>query len=152
MKRLILGKKQIIFFVLAGAFSAVVELLMMKVFTSFIPQIFPQEMNFYGVKYPLSNIFSTSCAILVNYWLSIKFVFERGKHDKKKEFFYFMIISGITTLLSLTIFQVFINFVFLKPIDFKIYALSPVILSKVMAIGIVSVINYIVKKKIIFNG
>lgn len=152
LKKLILSQKQFILFILAGGISAVVELIMMKVFSSFIPEIFEQETNFYGVKYPLSNVFSTFFAILVNYWLSVKFVFKQGRHGKKKEFAYFFGISAMTTLLSLTIFQVFINFVFLKPIDFKIYALSPIILSKIMAIGIVSVLNYIIKKKVIFNG
>lgn len=152
MKQLLLKHKQILFFIMAGATSAVVEIVMMKLFSHFIPQIFPQEVNFHGIKYPLSNICSTACAILVNYWLSINFVFQTGKHSRKKEFTYFMLISGTTTLLSLSIFQIFINFVFLEPIDFKIYALSPIILSKIMAIGIVSIINYIVKKRIVFNG
>lgn len=147
-----LQRKQILFFILAGAVSALVEIVMMKFFSQIVPNFFAQETDFYGIKYPLSNIFSTTCAILVNYWLSIRFVFEIGKHGKKKEFAYFMIVSGMTTFLSLTIFQIFINFVFLTPIDFKIYALSPIILSKIMAIGLVSIINYIVKKKIIFNG
>lgn len=147
-----LNHKQFIYFILVGAFSALVELITMKIFSSFIPLFFEQETNFYGIKYPLSNIFSTLFAILVNYWLSIKFVFEQGKHNRNKEFFYFFGISGITTLLSLTIFQGFINFVFLNPIHFKIYTLSPIILSKIMAIGIVSILNYIIKKKIIFNG
>lgn len=145
-------QKQILFFILAGAVSALVEILMMKLFSQIIPSVFVQETNFYGIKYPLSNIFSTLCAILVNYWLSVKYVFETGKHGKKREFAYFMAISAMTTLLSLTIFQININFIFLQPIDFKIYALSPIILSKVLAIGIVSIINYIVKKKIVFNG
>lgn len=145
-------QKQILFFILAGAVSALVEILMMKLFSQIIPSVFAQETNFYGIKYPLSNIFSTLCAILVNYWLSVKYVFETGKHGKKREFAYFMAISAMTTLLSLTIFQININFIFLHPIDFKIYALSPIILSKVLAIGIVSIINYIVKKKIVFNG
>lgn len=152
MKQLLLKHKQILFFILAGATSAVVEIIMMKCFSYFIPQIFPQETNLYGIKYPFSNICSTACAILVNYWLSINFVFQTGKHSRKKEFTYFMLISGTTTLLSLSIFQVFINFVFLNPVDFKIYAFSPIILSKIMAIGIVSIINYMVKKRIVFNG
>ena len=151
MKKIILGQKQVLLFVFAGAMSALVEILMMKIFSQTIPICFDQETDFHGIKYPLSNVLSTSCAILFNYWLSVRFVFERGKHGKKREFFYFMILSGITTFLSLSIFQIFINFIFLNPIDFKIYTLSPIILSKVMAIGIVSILNYIVKKNIIFR-
>ena len=152
MKKIILGQKQVLLFVFAGAVSALVEILMMKIFSQTIPIFFEQEIDFHGIKYPLSNVLSTSCAILFNYWLSVRFVFERGKHGKKREFFYFMILSGITTFLSLSIFQIFINFIFLTPIDFKIYTLSPIILSKVMAIGIVSILNYVVKKNIVFNG
>ena len=151
MKRIILRQKQVLLFIFAGAMSALVEILMMKIFSQTIPIFFEQEIDFHGIKYPLSNVFSTSCAILFNYWLSVRFVFERGKHGKKREFFYFIILSGITTFLSLSIFQIFINFIFLTPIDFKIYTLSPIILSKVMAIGIVSILNYIVKKNIIFS-
>ena len=152
MKKIILGQKQVLLFVFAGAVSALVEILMMKIFSQTIPIFFEQEIDFHGIKYPLSNVLSTSCAILFNYWLSVRFVFERGKHGRKREFFYFMILSGITTFLSLSIFQIFINFIFLTPIDFKIYTLSPIILSKVMAIGIVSILNYVVKKNIVFNG
>jgi len=152
MKKIILGQKQVLLFVFAGAVSALVEILMMKIFSQTIPIFFEQEIDFHGIKYPLSNVLSTSCAILFNYWLSVRFVFERGKHGKKREFFYFMILSGITTFLSLSIFQIFINFIFLTPIDFKIYTLTPIILSKVMAIGIVSILNYVVKKNIVFNG
>ena len=152
MKKIILGQKQVLLFVFAGAVSALVEILMMKIFSQTIPIFFEQEIDFHGIKYPLSNVLSTSCAILFNYWLSVRFVFERGKHGKKREFFYFMTLSGITTFLSLSIFQIFINFIFLTPIDFKIYTLSPIILSNVMAIGIVSILNYVVKKNIVFNG
>ena len=126
MKKIILGQKQVLLFVFAGAMSALVEILMMKIFSQTIPICFDQETDFHGIKYPLSNVLSTSCAILFNYWLSV-------------------------TFLSLSIFQIFINFIFLTPIDFKIYTLSPIILSKVMAIGIVSILNYIVKKNIIFR-
>ena len=152
MKKIILGQKQVLLFVFAGAVSALVEILMMKIFSQTIPIFFEQEIDFHGIKYPLSNVLSTSCAILFNYWLSVRFVFERGKHGKKREFFYFIILSGMTTFLSLSIFQIFINFIFLTPIDFKIYTLTPIILSKVMAIGIVSILNYVVKKNIVFNG
>lgn len=152
MKRIILSQKQVLLFVFVGTLSVLVEVVMMKIFSQVVPIVFEQETNFYGIKYPLSNIFSTICAVLVNYWLSVNFVFEGGKHNKKREFVYFMVISGVTTILSLSIFQAFINFVFLEPIDFKIYTLSPIILSKLMAISVVSVLNYITKKKIIFKG
>lgn len=152
MKQLILKQKQLIFFVIAGGLSAVVEIGLFKLFSLYIPRILPQELNFYGIKYPFSNMFSTSIAILFNYVLSIKFVFERGKHSKKREFLYFMLVSAFSTVLSLTIFQVFFHYVFINNFKVLIFVFSPEVLSKIFAIIVVSVLNYSVKKKIIFNG
>lgn len=143
--------KQIISFVLVGASSALIELMMMRLFSHFIPQILEQESNFYGLKYPISNVLSTSLAILVNYWLSIKFVFKRGRYGRRKEFLYFVLITGVTTVLSLLVFQVYIHYIFLKPIDIVLIILSPIILSKITAIGTVSILNFTIKKNIIFK-
>ena len=144
--------KQIMLFILAGGLSAVVEIGLFKCSSVYLPKTLPSELNFYGIKYPLSNILSTGCAIFFNYFLSIKFVFEQGKHSKKREFAYFMIVSSFSTVLSLTIFQLFFHFVFLDNISFFIFVFSPEVLSKIFAIIVVSVLNYSVKKKIIFNG
>ena len=77
MKKIILGQKQVLLFVFAGAMSALVEILMMKIFSQIIPMFFEQETDFHGIKYPLSNVLSTSCAILFNYWLSVRFLMGR---------------------------------------------------------------------------
>lgn len=152
MRDLLLRQKQVLFFIIAGGLSAVVEIGSFKVFSTAIPHFFPREINFHGIHYPLSNIFSTSCGIITNYFLSIWFVFERGKHSKRKEFAYFMLVSFISTLLSLGFFQIFYSYIFKEPFDLIIYSLSPEIISKIAAILLVSVLNYSIKKKIIFNG
>lgn len=152
MGTLLLRHKQILLFIVAGGLSAVVEIGSFKVFSTFLPQIFSQEQNFYGIHYPLSNILSTSCGILFNYFLSIWFVFERGKHSKKKEFAYFMAVSFISTILSLSFFQIFYSFIFKDNINLIFYTLSPEMISKIAAILLVSILNYSVKKKVIFNG
>ncbi|WPO83311.1 GtrA family protein [Chryseobacterium sp. JJR-5R] len=152
MRDLLLRQKQILFFIIAGGLSAVVEIGSFKFLSVSLPHLFPRETDFYGVHYPLSNIFSTSCGIITNYFLSIWFVFERGKHSKRKEFAYFMVVSFISTLLSLGFFQIFYSYVFKDNIDLMIYTLSPEITSKIAAILLVSVLNYSIKKKIIFNG
>ncbi len=152
MRALIQSQKQIIFFIVAGGLSAIVEIGSFKIFSTFLPEFIAQEQNFHGIHYPLSNILSTSCGIITNYFLSIWFVFERGKHSKKKEFLYFMIVSFISTLLSLTFFQVFYGYVFKSNINLVILTLSPQIISKIAAILLVSILNYSVKKKVIFNG
>lgn len=152
MKELLLRHKQVLLFVVAGALSAVVEIGSFKVFSVYLPQIFSQENNFHGIHFPLSNIFSTTCGIVTNYFLSIWFVFERGKHSKKREFAYFMFVSFFSTILSLTFFQIFFRFMFTAHLDLGIIVISKEILSKIAAILLVSVLNYTVKKKVIFNG
>ena len=152
MKKLLVKHKQILFFGLAGAISAVVEIGSFKIFSILLPTIITKEPNFHGVFYPLSNISSTTCGIVTNYFLSIWFVFERGKHSKKREFVYFMILSIFSTILSLLFFQVFYKYVFKFNFDFKYLTLSSEMMSKIAAIVVVSILNYSLKKKIVFNG
>ncbi|MDH6252216.1 putative flippase GtrA [Chryseobacterium sp. H1D6B] len=152
MRELILRQKQVLFFIIAGGLSAIVEIGSFKIFSTHLPQIISREQNFYGIHYPLSNILSTSCGIITNYFLSIWFVFERGKHSKRKEFAYFMVVSFISTLLSLGFFQIFYSFIFKDNINLIFYTLSPEITSKIAAILLVSILNYSIKKKVIFNG
>lgn len=152
MRELLIRQKQVLFFIIAGGLSAVVEIGSFKAFSTYLPHFFARETNFHGIHYPLSNIFSTSCGIISNYFLSIWFVFERGKYSKRKEFAYFMGISFVSTLLSLGFFQVFYSFIFRDNISLGFYTLSPEIISKIAAILLVSILNYSVKKKVIFNG
>lgn len=152
MRKIVQDKKQIVLFLCVGAMSVFAELLMMRVFTRFVPYFFYQETNFNGIQYPISNTLSTSFAILLNYWLSIKFVFKRGRHNKRREFLYFVMISSLVTFLSLGVFQIFINFIFINSISFVFFRVNPIFLSKIMAIGIVSIPSYFIKKNIIFNG
>ncbi|GEN69182.1 GtrA family protein [Chryseobacterium rhizosphaerae] len=152
MKEILIRQKQVLFFIIAGGLSAIIEIGSFKVFSTYLPQFLARETNFHGIHYPLSNIFSTSCGIITNYFLSIWFVFERGKHSKKKEFAYFMVVSFISTLFSLGFFQIFYNFVFKDNINLIFYTLSPEMISKIAAILLVSILNYSVKKKVIFNG
>ncbi|MDR6406429.1 MULTISPECIES: GtrA family protein [Chryseobacterium] len=152
MREILIRQKQVLFFIIAGGLSAIVEIGSFKVFSTYLPQFLSREMNFHGIHYPLSNIFSTCCGIITNYFLSIWFVFERGKHSKRREFAYFMMVSFVSTLLSLGFFQVFYSFIFKDNIDLRVYTLSPEMISKIAAILLVSILNYSVKKKVIFNG
>lgn len=152
MKQLLLKQKQVLSFIIAGGASAVVEIGSFKLFSISLPQILSWEQNIFGIHYPLSNVLSTTCGIFFNYFLSIRFVFERGKHSKKREFAYFMFVSFFSTILSLTVFQIFYYFVFRDNLHLGFYTLSSIMISKIAAIGLVSVINYSVKKRVIFNG
>jgi len=147
-----LKQKQILFFVMAGGLSAILEIGLMKLLSIYIPRFFPREINWHGIAYPISNILSTSCAIIFNYFLSIWFVFESGKHSKRKEILYFISVSLASTLLSLAIFNFLFYHVIFQPVDLIFYTLSPIIMSKAIAIVLVSIINFFMKKNIIFNG
>ena len=152
MKKLLIKQKQVLLFAVAGALSAVIEIGSFKIFSVYLPTVFFQENNFHGIHYPLSNILSTSCGIVTNYFLSIWFVFERGKHSKRKEFVFFMVISFLSTILSLSFFQLFFRFIFIQHLNMGIIVISKEILSKIASILLVSILNYSVKKKVIFNG
>lgn len=152
MKEILLKQKQVLLFIFAGALSAVVEIGSFKMLSVYLPLIFSNENNFHGIHFPLSNIFSTSCGILTNYFLSIWFVFERGKHSKGREFLYFMVVSFFSTILSLILFQIFFHYLFTSYVDAIVFTFSPEILSKIAAILTVSILNYSVKKRMIFNN
>lgn len=152
MVNLLLKQKQVLFFIIAGALSAVVETGTFKIFSVYLPDLISFEKNLAGIRFPFSNIFSTTAGIITNYFLSIWFVFERGKHSKRREFAYFMTVSFISTIISLLFFQVFFAFVYRDVIDLKFFVFSPEMLSKISAILLVSILNYSVKKRVIFNG
>lgn len=152
MKQLLLKQKQVFFFIIAGALSAVVEIGSFKVLSVHLPKMISLEPDFHGIHFPFSNVFSTTLGIITNYFLSIWFVFERGKHSKRREFAYFMSVSFLSTILSLTFFQIFFNFFFNNNIDLGFFVFSPEMLSKIAAILLVSILNYSVKKRVIFNG
>lgn len=153
MKQVLLKQKQVLFFIIAGGMSAVIEVGSFKLFSIYLPGIFSWEKNLYGVHFPLSNILSTSLGIISNYFFSIWFVFQRGKHSKRREFAYFMVISALSTILSLAFFQLFYNHIYKDEyFDLGFFVFSPEMLSKISAIILVSILNYSVKKKVIFNG
>lgn len=63
-----------------------------------------------------------------------------------------MVVSFVSTILSLSFFQIFYSFIFKDNINLIFYTLSPEMISKIAAILLVSILNYSVKKKVIFNG
>lgn len=152
MRQILYKRKQVFLFILAGGLSAVVEIGSFKLFSMVLPQYIPREANFGGIHYPLSNIFSTSMGIITNYFLSIWFVFQRGRHSKRREFAYFMLVSFISTVLSLLFFQIFYWWIFVQHISTPIFTFSREMLSKIAAIVVVSILNYTVKKRLVFKG
>ena len=154
MVKLLHRQKQFIYFLIAGSICASFEIVLFKVLSISVPRIFPQENSFYGIHYPLSNILSTVLAILLNYFLSIRFVFEQGKHSRKREFTYFMVVSVLTMFGSLLLFQVIYGKVIddIAVVNLGFYSFSSEVLSKIGAIVAMAFINYGIKKKLVFNG
>jgi len=144
-------KKQLILFFIAGALSAVIEILFMKILCS--PNMLPSFFSFENKSnaYPLSNLLSTGAGILSNYFFSIRYVFERGKHSKKKEFMLFISLSIITMFMSWGAFAIFHYFIH-KPINLYFYTMGDIVFCKAAAIFAISLINYIAKKKLVFSN
>jgi len=63
-----------------------------------------------------------------------------------------MSVSFLSTILSLIVFQMFFRFVFTDVINLGFFVFSQEMISKIAAILLVSMLNYTVKKKVIFNG
>jgi putative flippase GtrA len=144
-------KKQLILFFIAGVLSALIEIFLMKLFS--LSQVLPRFFSFENKAnaYPLSNFLSTGGGILSNYFFSIRYVFKRGKHSKRKEFYLFILLSVTTMFMSWGTFAFFHSFIN-KPVDLYFYTMGDIVFCKALAIFLISLINYIAKKKIVFSS
>ena len=52
MKQLLLKQKQVLFFIIAGGLSAIVEIGSFKLFSVNIPNFYSSETNFHGILFP----------------------------------------------------------------------------------------------------
>ena len=121
---------QIIKFAVAGAIGACIEI---GLFFFFI--------EFTGLHYLVANFIAISVAIMVNYVISQKWVFETGRHSKRKEFVFFIGVSIVALLLN----QLFM-FILVDSVEMNMKV------SKIVAIGLVAVYNYLAKKFFVFKG
>lgn len=105
--------------------------------------------NIFGVHYLISKFLGFVISAVVNYILSIKFVFTQKKEmDKSKEFTVFLILSAIGLVINEVVMYVCIDVVYAGS-NFLKSALtkeSVVSLSSVLATGIVMVYNFISRK------
>jgi len=105
--------------------------------------------NFCGVHYLLSKFIGFVVSAIVNYILSIKYVFKQKKEmDKKKEFIVFIILSAIGLLLNELILFICIDGIYdhnawMQGLFSRETMLS---LSALLATGIVMVYNFISRK------
>lgn len=117
-------------FLIVGVICSAIE------FTSFT--VFVKSL---AVPYLTANILSIVLAICINYGMSRTFVFQASLHKKQTEIMYFILFSGMAILLN----QFIIWFLAEKIV-------VNLLISKVIAIILVAVFNYLTKKKIVFKN
>ncbi|UZS00172.1 GtrA family protein [Chondrinema litorale] len=120
---------QVIKFIIAGGTGAVIELGLFILFTGLL-----------SIHYLLSNLIAISIAILVNYIISQKWVFESGRHSKEVELVVFIMLSVVIILLNQLLMWSFVDGLGFNE---KI--------SKVSSIALVAIINFFAKKFLVFK-
>lgn len=123
-------KHQVVRFIIVGAGCAAVEFFLFAILV-----------DFYHMKYLAANLISLLVAVVLNYLISKKTVFESGKHSANIEFMYFLLFTGIGVALN----QYLVWF-------FADQLVWDVRLGKVFAIGIVAVFNFFTKKHFVFKN
>lgn len=121
---------QVFKFIVAGGTGAVIELGLFILFTELL-----------SIHYLIANLVAISIAILVNYLISQKWVFESGRHTKELEVIAFIVISGFIVLLNQLLMWGFVDGL---AINEKI--------SKVVSIALVAIINFFAKKYLVFKN
>ena len=121
---------QVFRFAVAGAVGASIEI---GLFFFFI--------EFTALHYLVANFIAISFAIMVNYFISQKWVFEPGRHSKAREFTLFIGVSLVALLLNQLLMWGLVDAV---ELNMKF--------SKIIAIGLVAIYNYLAKKFLVFKG
>ncbi len=135
MKNLI---NQILKFGIVGAFCFLIDFGITTGFT-----------NLLGIHYLISKFLGFVVSAVVNYLLSIKFVFTQKKEmDKKKEFTVFLILSAFGLLINEIVMYICIDGIYAHSNELKalISDGNMVAISSVVATGIVMVYNFISRK------
>ncbi|SFU48055.1 GtrA family protein [Pontibacter akesuensis] len=123
-------KNQVVRFIAVGAGCAAVEFM-----------LFTLLVDFYNINYLAANLISLLVAVVLNYLISRKAVFESGKHTANVEFIIFVLFTGIGVGMNQFLVWYFVDQVLLD-----------VRLGKVFAIGLVAIFNYFTKKHIVFKN
>ena len=105
--------------------------------------------NLLGVHYLISKLLGFVVSAVVNYILSIKFVFTHKKEmDKKKEFSVFIILSAFGLLINEVVMYVCMDGIYVnnEPLKELISSELMVSISAIVATGVVMVYNFISRK------
>lgn len=121
---------QLVKFAVAGAIGAGIEIC-----------TYVYLVDFLEMYYLTASFISVSLAVIVNYIISQKWVFDSGRYSKKLEFTIFVVVSLFALLLNQLLMWYFVETVELEDK-----------LSKVLAIGLVACVNFFAKKFFVFKG
>lgn len=105
--------------------------------------------NLFGVHYLISKFLGFVISAVVNYMLSIKFVFTQKKEmDKKKEFTVFIILSAFGLLINEVVMYICIDGIYVHSDMLKSFISDGMMVSiaSIIATGIVMVYNFISRK------
>ena len=105
--------------------------------------------NIFGVHYLISKFLGFVISCVVNYLLSIRFVFTQKKEmDKKKEFTVFVILSAIGLLINEVVMYICIDGIYVHSEALKAIISDGMMVSiaSIIATGIVMVYNFISRK------
>lgn len=123
-----LYKLQVIRFIAVGFFSFAIEFV-----------LFSFLVDLMHIRYTHANIPAMGTAIVVNYFLTRWLVFEAGRYNNRVTFVLF-----VTFTLAGVILNQFLLWYFVE------HLLLNVKLSKIGAVGLVAVFNYLTKKHFVF--
>ena len=135
MKKLM---EQIIKFGIVGFFCFLIDYGITVVFT-----------NVFGVHYLISKFLGFVVSAIVNYILSIKFVFTNKKEmDRKKEFSVFIILSAFGLLINEIVMFICMDLIFPASALLQKYITRELMVSvsSIVATGIVMIYNFISRK------
>ena len=130
--------EQILKFGIVGFFCFLIDYGITVVFT-----------NVFGVHYLISKFLGFVVSAIVNYILSIKFVFTNKKEmDKKKEFSVFIILSAFGLLINEIVMFVCMDLIFPASTLLQKYITRELMVSvsSIVATGIVMIYNFISRK------
>ena len=105
--------------------------------------------NFIGIPYLISGVIGFSVSVVVNYLLSMKYVFvRRDDLSRKKEFTIYMILSIIGLILNELILFVCVDVIYgnWSWLRSFMHPRAAEILAKIGATGIVMVYNFVTRK------
>ena len=105
--------------------------------------------NFIGIPYLISGVIGFSVSVVVNYLLSMKYVFvRRDDLSRKKEFIIYLILSIIGLILNELVLFVCVDVIYgnWSWLRSFMHPRAAEILAKIGATGIVMVYNFVTRK------